>query len=80
MKDSVHQTVDTSSTIRDGEPSQPTKLSFRDKLVGGISGAFSQAFAFSDHMEADSDSDEEIEKVKEGFASVNLSKETKKSI
>lgn len=49
-------------------------------LVGETPGAYSQAFAFSDHMEADSDSDEEIEEVREGLASVSLSKETKQRI
>ena len=43
-----------------GGISSSSKLSFRDKLVGDIPGAYSQAFNFSDHMDAESDSDEEL--------------------
>ena len=35
-------------------------LSFKEKLVGAIPGAFSQAFLFSNHMEAESDSNDEL--------------------
>ena len=58
----------------------PSQLSFKDKLVGEILGAYSQAFAFSDQMEAKSDSDEEIKEVREDLASVSLLKETKQRI
>jgi hypothetical protein len=51
--------------------------SYKDKLLGEIPGAFAQAFKFSDVVEADEDSDEEIEEISEGMASVRLSKETK---
>ena len=44
--------------------------------MGEILGAYSQVFAVSDQMEAESDKDEEIEEVREGFASINLLKET----
>ncbi|GMY32510.1 putative ribonuclease h protein [Fagus crenata] len=51
--------------------------SYKDKLLGEIPGAFAQAFKFSDVVEAAEDSDEEIEEISEGMASVRLSKETK---
>lgn len=41
-----------------GSLARPT--SFKDKLLGEIPGAYSRAFAFSDQMEADADSDEEV--------------------
>lgn len=37
-------------------------------------------FAFSNQMDAESESDEENEEVREGFAATNLSKETKQHI
>lgn len=60
-------------------PSPPSKLSFKDKLVGEIPGAYTQAFNFTAHMDTESDSDEEIDEVRE-FAAINLSKETKQRI
>ena len=51
--------------------------SYKDKLLGEIPGAFAQAFKFSDVVEVAEDSDEEIEELSEGMASVRLSKETK---
>lgn len=54
--------------------SLPDKLSFRDKLMGEIPGAYSQAFAFSDNMDAESESDEETEDIREGLAAIRLSK------
>lgn len=56
------------------------KLSFKEKLVGAIPGAFSQAFLFSDHMDAESESDDEITELNEGMAAVKLSKIDKKRI
>nr|POF09820.1 hypothetical protein CFP56_67428 [Quercus suber] len=79
VKDSYHS-LDDRRASQGGEASQPSKLSFKDKLVGEIPGAYSQAFVFTDQMEADSDSDEELEEIREGFASVCLSKETKQRI
>lgn len=40
----------------------------------------SQAFDFSDHMDAESDSDDECSGIREGFATISLSKETKQRI
>ena len=53
--------------------SKPT--SFKDKLVGEILGAFTQAFNFGNLMEDDVDSDEEVEGLKEGLVAVKFSKE-----
>ena len=36
-------------------------MSFKDKLVGDLLGAFTQAFNFGDSMEDDVDFDEEVE-------------------
>lgn len=76
VMDSHHANNDN-SPIRTRDSTYSPKLSFRDKLVGELLRAYSQAFAFSNHMEADSDSDKELEEVKEGFVSVSLLKETK---
>ena len=61
-------------------PSHGEKSSFRDKLLGEIPGAYNQAFAFEEHMEADIESDEELEELREGFAAVKLSKDVKHRI
>ena len=52
-------------------------MSFKDKLLGEIPGAYNQAFAFDGKIEADIDSDEEVEELREGFAAVKLSKDVK---
>ena len=48
--------------------------------MGAIPCAFSQAFLFSDHMEAESDSDDEISKLWEGIAMVKISRKDKQRI
>lgn len=48
--------------------------------MGEIPGAYSQAFAFSDNMDAESESDEETEDIREGLAAIRLSKEMKQRI
>nr|POE60660.1 hypothetical protein CFP56_41047 [Quercus suber] len=53
------------------------KLSFKDKLIREIQSAYTQAFDFAAHMDAESDSNEEIDEVRQGFVAINLSKETK---
>ena len=55
-------------------------MSFKDKLVGEILGAFTQAFNFGNLMEDDADSDEEVEGLKEGLVAVKFSKELKQRI
>ena len=77
VKDSHNVTTD-GSLARHG--TLPTKLSFKDKLVGEVPGTYSQAFAFSDSMDAESELDEETEDIREGFAAIRLSKETKQRI
>ena len=54
--------------------------SFKDRLVGEIPGAFSQAFSFEDGMDDDAESDEEVETLRQGLLSVKLSREFKKKI
>ncbi|XP_050264033.1 uncharacterized protein LOC126708275 [Quercus robur] len=60
--------------------STPVKLSFKNKLVGEIPGAYTQAFDFATHMDTESVSDEEIDEVRKGFVAIKLSKETKSRI
>lgn len=79
VKDSHCANEDNSSSW-DGVSAYPSKLSFRDKLVGEILGAYFQSIDLSKYMDAESDSDEEVEEVREGIASVSLSKETKQCI
>lgn len=62
------------------ESLKATEVSFKDKLLGEIPGAYNQAFAFDESMDADVDSDEEIEELREGFAAVKLSKDVKHRI
>lgn len=79
VKDSHNDISDDSLTQRWGS-SFSNKLSFKDKLVGEIPGAYSQTLAFSNQMDADFESNEEIEDVREGFIAISLSKETKQRI
>nr|POE74143.1 hypothetical protein CFP56_63253 [Quercus suber] len=64
VKDSHHSSDDRRAS-QGGEANQPSKLSFKDKLVGEIPGVYSQAFVFMDQMEANSDSDKELEEIRE---------------
>nr|POF15884.1 uncharacterized protein CFP56_17124 [Quercus suber] len=66
-----------------GQPriSSPSETqSFKDKLLGEIPGAYNQAFIVDSKMDADIESDDEIEELREGFAAVRLSKEAKHRI
>nr|POE84831.1 hypothetical protein CFP56_70816 [Quercus suber] len=54
--------------------------SFKDKLLREIPGAYNQTFFFDGKMDADIESDDEIEDPREGFAVVKLSKEVKHRI
>ncbi|KAK9999329.1 hypothetical protein SO802_018932 [Lithocarpus litseifolius] len=78
-KDS-HNGVNEDSPGRREGPCHVNKLSFKDKLMGEIPGAYSQSLAFSDQMEAESDSDEEFDDIREGLTKICLSKETKQRI
>ena len=53
------------------------KKTFKDKLVGEIPGAYVKAFDFSDLLDMEADSDEEVEELREGLATVKLTRETK---
>lgn len=75
-----HDVASVERNIHPRGTSFSNKLSFKDKLLGEILGAYSQAFAFSDHMDAEFESNEEIEEVREGMAAISLSKETKQHI
>ena len=59
-------------------------VSFRDKLIGEIPGAFAQAFDFTDQMDTDSDSnideEETINELRQGMVAIKLSKDTKRCI
>ncbi|XP_030924751.1 uncharacterized protein LOC115951739 [Quercus lobata] len=68
----------TSFPLNSGVARHP--LSFRDKLVGEIPGAYVQAFNFSELMEADEDSDSESSNLREGLVAVPFSKELKNRI
>ena len=69
----------TSSPRNDGNVWSRT-TSFKDKLVGEIPGAFTQAFSFGNLMEDDVDSDEEVEGLRAGLVAVKFSKELKQKI
>ena len=56
-----------------GQGAWSGSVSFKDKLVGEIPGAYAQAFCFGDSMDAEVDSDEEVETIREGLAAVKLS-------
>ena len=55
-------------------------MSFKDKLVGEIPGAITQAFNFGDLMEDDVKSDKEVEMLRQGLVAVKFSKEFKQHI
>ena len=51
-------------------------ISFKDKLLGEIPGAYAQAFDFTEFIDNGMDSNSEVEALKEGVAAVKLSRET----
>ena len=53
---------------------------FKDKLIGEIPGAFTQAFCFGELMEDEVESDEEVENLCEGLVAVKFSGDFKKRI
>nr|POE74016.1 uncharacterized protein CFP56_71534 [Quercus suber] len=80
------------SSFREGQDSMPSspsfchgpwnrETSFKDKLIGEIPGAFSQAFNLVDRMEDEPDADEgEVNTLREGLAAVKFSKDFKRQI
>ena len=55
-------------------------MSFKDKLVGEIPGAYIQAFNFGKAMEDDAESDEEVENLRHGLVAMKFSSEFKQHI
>nr|POE44771.1 uncharacterized protein CFP56_77615 [Quercus suber] len=58
-------------------------VSFKDKLVGEIPGAFTDAFDFTDLMDAENESDiddEDVNELRDGMVAIKLSKDTKKRL
>lgn len=89
VKDSQH--AEFSVGHREGSPSSEyqrqdssARRSFKDKLVGVIPGAYVKAFEFDNLMEEDEESDGDSEagqgKLREGWVSVQLTKETKQRL
>lgn len=56
-----------------------SNISFKDKLIGEIPGAYAQAFEFPNLMDSDVESDDEAStaELQEGTVAVKLSRETK---
>ena len=50
---------------------------FKKKLVGEIPGAYTKAFDLLDLMDMEAESDDEVEELREGLATVKLTRETK---
>lgn len=68
------------SSPRQGQGPWGRTGTFKDKLIGEIPGAFTQAFSFVDFMDDEEDSDEEVEAFREGLVAVNFSKDFKQHI
>ena len=74
-----------SSDSRPSSPNQPQVMwsqatSFKDKVVGEIPGAYTQAFNFEDLMKDDEESDDEVETLREGLVAVKFPRELKQKI
>ena len=66
-----------SSSPKLGGGSWSGATSFRDKVVGVIPGAYSEAFCCGEAMDDDADSDEEVENLRQGLVAVKFSKDFK---
>ena len=53
------------------------QTTFKEKLVGEIQGAYAKAFDFTDFLDMEAESDEEMDELREGLVAVKLSRETK---
>lgn len=53
---------------------------FKEKLMGEIPGAYTQAFNFDDFMDNDGESDEEVESLRQGIIAVKFNKDFKQRI
>ncbi|KAK9991767.1 hypothetical protein SO802_026752 [Lithocarpus litseifolius] len=58
----------------------PSSRSYKDKLMGVVSGAYAQMCSFNDSFEDVTESDNEVNELAEGFAAVKLSKDIKSRI
>lgn len=72
---SVKKFEDNSSDHNSAIPHQ--QVSYKDRLVGDILGAYAQAFSFDRIVEDDEESDSDLDELVEGMVDVHLSKETK---
>ena len=82
VKNVNHAGFSDSSDSRPSSPNQPQgmwsqAISFKDKVVGEIPGAYTQAFNFGDLMEDDEESDDEVEALREGLVALKFSRELK---
>ena len=85
VKNVNHAGFSDSSDSRPSSPTHPQGMwsgttSFKDKVVGEIPGAYTQAFNFGDIMEDDEESDEEVEVLREGLVAVKFPRELKQKI
>ena len=85
VKNVNHVGFSESSDSRPSSPNQTQGMwsratSIKDKVVGEILGAYTQAFNFGDLMEDDEESDDEVEALKEGLVAVKFSRELKQKI
>ncbi|XP_065634091.1 uncharacterized protein LOC136069454 [Quercus suber] len=58
----------------------PQSMSFKDKLIGEIPGAYTQAFNFGEAMEDGAELDEEVENLRRGLVAVKFSSDFKQQI
>nr|XP_023902463.1 uncharacterized protein LOC112014276 [Quercus suber]POF27029.1 uncharacterized protein CFP56_40394 [Quercus suber] len=73
-----HSLGSSSPTFAGGSGSK--NVSFKDKLMGEIPGAYTQAFCFEEVMDDDAESDDEVETLRQGMVAVKFSKELKQEI
>lgn len=75
-EDALHRST---KKIKEGhDPSPPNQnLSYKEKLVGQLPGAYKSAFSLVDSMQEDADSDVEESDLEEGTVALALSKEEK---
>nr|POE50025.1 hypothetical protein CFP56_38467 [Quercus suber] len=66
--------------LRDVRYARYSANSYKDKLVGSISGAYEQAFGFSASMDEEAESDEDDDELYEGMAKLKVSSEEKAGI
>uniref|UniRef100_A0A7N2LJ76 CCHC-type domain-containing protein n=1 Tax=Quercus lobata TaxID=97700 RepID=A0A7N2LJ76_QUELO len=78
-EDALHRST---KKIKEGhDPSPPNQnLSYKEKLVGQLPGAYKSAFSLVDSMQEDADSDVEESDLEEGTVALALSKEEKLGI